>query len=155
MPQEEPVSTSKPRPASQGAAPAGHEDEKFWTTERKANTAALAVEVAVDGYKTQYWKNHDPLMKEDNPIARPLVMAGIAGQVGASALGMGAVLGAQWLAHKLGHDEMAKWIGRAAVAGEGLNAAREVGVGALNTGEKAAPAAKAAKAPAGIEGLGK
>jgi hypothetical protein len=36
------------------------------------------------------------------------------------------VLGAQYLAHKLGHDKLADYLGRTAVAGEGLNVGRQI-----------------------------
>src|SRR5271157_2233059 len=120
----QPVMKPVPEPAPFYTYQKPEEKPKFWTPERKAETGALAIESAIDGYTTQKLGEHG--YHEANPIARPLVNRGTAGQVIASTAGPAMVLGAQYLAHKLGHDKLANYLGRTAVAGEGLNVGRQI-----------------------------
>jgi hypothetical protein len=100
--------------------------KKFWTKERIGTTLGLGAESAVDGVATQKWLHNPGVVdaREMNPLARPLVTRGTGGQVAASILGPAAVVGAQYLVHTTGHEKAADWIGRVALGGEGVNAAR-------------------------------
>ena len=97
--------------------------DKFFTTERKAVTFGIAAESVYDGYASQVmlYKGY----YEGNPLARPLVNRGAAGQVAASALGVAAVLGVQYLVHRTHHERAVNWIGRIALVGEGANCVRQ------------------------------
>ncbi len=97
--------------------------QNFWTTERFTVTSVLVAESTYDGYTTQVLTHRG--YGEANPLARPLVTRGTAGQVAASALGVGVVLGVQYASHRMGHERVANWVGRIAVAGEGVNCARQ------------------------------
>ena len=97
-----------------------HADDKFFTKERIAVTAGLSAEAAYDGYTTQVLLHNG--YSEMDPLARPFVVRGTGGKVAA---GVGAVLGVQYAFHKLHHDGVANWLGRAVLAGEGANCVRQ------------------------------
>ncbi len=95
----------------------------------KATLATFAVfgaEVLADGvttrvlYQRAYW--------ETDPLAKPFVRAGMAGQIGAGLLGVGAAGGAWYVLHRLHHEHIAKWFLRSVTAGEGLNDARQFSI---------------------------
>ena len=104
----------------------GHCQESFWSTERKAETTGLVAESITDGITTQMWLHSSPYHTELNPLARPLVTRGNAGQVAACALGVGAVLGIEYALHRTGHRKAANWAGRIAVVAEGVNVGRQL-----------------------------
>jgi hypothetical protein len=112
-----------PSPQNGGDDDNSNNNSKFWTPERKAETAALLGESAYDGYSTQKIIGRGGV--ENDPIAAPLVKKGPAGQAAASALGPAAVVGIEYLAHKLGHDKLADWIGRVTTSAEGANDVRQ------------------------------
>ena len=104
----------------------GRCQESFWTKERKVETTVLVAESITDGVTTQMWLRSSPKHGELNPLARPLVTRGNAGQVAASVLGVGVVLGVQYALHRTGHRRAANWAGRIAVVAEGLNVGRQL-----------------------------
>jgi len=77
-------------------------------------------ESILDGYTTQTMVNR-PGFQEHDPLARPFVTHGVAGQTAACALGIGIVIGVQYTLHRTGHPKAATWVGRLFVAGEGAN----------------------------------
>ena len=81
-------------------APSQHQ---FWTFETKLNTGILAGLVAVDAVTTQ--RGLEQGYREANPIMRPFVTRGTAGQAAGSALGYGAALGTVYLLHKTHHHK--------------------------------------------------
>ena len=107
-------------------APAFAKDAHFWTREQRFTAVAMAAEVSIDGYTTQAIRGYGG--RELDPIAAPMVHRGTAGQVVASTLGVASLLATQYLLHKAGHPRRAKWAGRAALMGEGLNCARQIQV---------------------------
>jgi hypothetical protein len=98
--------------------------DSFWTKERKAETTGLVAESTIDGITTQMLLRGGGA--ELNPLARPLVTRGNAGQVAACALGVGAVLGVEYALHRTGHRKAANWAGRIAVVAEGANVGRQL-----------------------------
>ena len=79
----------------------GH--ERFWTFETKLNTGILAGLVATDAFTTQ--RGLDRGFREANPIMRPFVTRGAAGQAVGSALGFGAAMGTAYFLHKTHHHK--------------------------------------------------
>jgi len=79
----------------------GH--EHFWTFETKLNTGILAGLVATDAFTTQ--RGLERGFREANPIMRPFVTRGAAGQAVGSALGFGAAMGTVYLLHKTHHHK--------------------------------------------------
>jgi hypothetical protein len=98
--------------------------QTFWTKETKAEVGVFTTEVALDGWTTQVLLSRG--CGELNPLARPMVTRGTLGQAGASAVGLGAVVGTSYLLHRLHHDKWAKWTLRTGAALEGANDVRQV-----------------------------
>jgi hypothetical protein len=81
-------------------APSQHH---FWTLETKLNTGILAGLVAADAMSTQ--RGLEQGYREVNPVMRPFVTRGTAGQAAGSALGFGAAIGTVCLLHKTHHHK--------------------------------------------------
>src|SRR5271168_1637593 len=60
---------------------------KFWSFENKVDFSVLAGQIAVDAITTQHGLNEG--FRESNPVMRPLVTRGAAGEAAASSLGFG------------------------------------------------------------------
>ena len=78
--------------------PAAPTPQKFWSTENKIDFSILAGQIAVDAVTTQHGLDHG--FRETNPVMRPLVTRGAAGEAAASALGFGFGVGTVYLFHK-------------------------------------------------------
>lgn len=98
--------------------------QNFWTRETKVETGVFVAELALDGYTTQVDLRAHRV--ELNPLARPLVKHGAAGQVAASAVAATAVLGSAYLLHHFHHDRLAHWVMRSSVIIEGANDVRQI-----------------------------
>ena len=81
-------------------APSQHH---FWTLETKMNAGILAGLVAADAITTQRGLSQG--YREANPIMRPFVTRGTAGQASGSAVGFGAALGTVYILHKTNHHK--------------------------------------------------
>ncbi|HVO63781.1 MAG TPA: hypothetical protein VMT53_22850 [Terriglobales bacterium] len=90
---------------------------KFLDAHKVVSISALTTLVAVDGVTTQHLIQ-DYKYGEMNPIARPLVTRGTAGQVVACSMGLGAAISAAYLFHKRGRHRLEKWTLRLFIAGE-------------------------------------
>jgi hypothetical protein len=99
------------------ALPDAPSQRPFWTVENKVNVSILAGLVAADAVTTQRGLNQG--LREVNPIMRPFVTRGAAGQAAGSALGFGTGVGIVYLLHR-SHQYKAERIAmRLIVAGEG------------------------------------
>lgn len=87
-------------PATQ-ALPDAPSQRPFWTLENKIGFGALAGLVAADAITTQRGLNQG--MREANPLMRPFVTRGSAGEAVGSAIGFGAGLGTVYLLHHTHH----------------------------------------------------
>jgi len=81
-------------------APSGH---RFWSFETTVSTGVLAGLVAADAVTTQ--RGLERGYHEVNPVMRPFVTNGTAGQAAGSAMGFGAALGTVYLLHKTHHHK--------------------------------------------------
>jgi hypothetical protein len=90
--------------------------QPFLTIENKVNLSILAGFVAADAITTQRGLNQG--LRESNPIMRPLVTRGTAGEAAASALGFGAGVGIVYLLHRTNHYKAERITMRLIVAGE-------------------------------------
>ena len=72
---------------------------KFWSFENKVDFSILASQIAVDAVTTQRGLSEG--FQESNPILRPLVTRGAAGEAAASSFGFGAALGTAYLLHHI------------------------------------------------------
>jgi hypothetical protein len=95
-------------------APAHH----FFDRANNIRFIALASLVATDGYTTQIALNGSSRFREVNPLARPFVSHGAAGQVAASAIGLGAATGTAYLLHKTGHHKIERFVLNASIGVE-------------------------------------
>ncbi len=99
------------------ALPDAPSEHRFWTVENKMNVSILAGLIAADAVTTQRGLNHG--LREVNPIMRPLVTRGAAGEAAGSALGFGAGVGAVYLLHRSHHYKAERITMRLLLAGEG------------------------------------
>jgi hypothetical protein len=88
----------------------------FWTVENKVDIAILAGLVAADGITTQRGLNQG--LREVNPVMRPFVTRGAAGEAVGSALGFGAEVGVVYLLHRSHHYKAERFTMRLIVATE-------------------------------------
>jgi hypothetical protein len=97
-----------------------------------ATFAVFGSEVVADSVTTRvlYQRNY----AETDPLARPFVHAGVAGQVGASMLGAGVIGGVWFILHRTHHERRATWFLRSVTAAEGSNVARQFSI--LRTSRK-------------------
>ena len=91
--------------------------QRFWTVENRVNVSVLAGLIAVDAITTQRGLNKG--LREVNPIMRPFVTRGAAGEAVGSALGFGAGVGVVYLLHRSHHYKAERIAMRMIVAGEG------------------------------------
>ena len=101
---------------SSSALPDAPSQRPFWTFENRVSVSILAGLVAADAFTTQRGLNQG--FREVNPIMRPLVTRGAAGEAAASALGFGAGVGIVYLLHRSHHYRAERITMRLIVAGE-------------------------------------
>jgi hypothetical protein len=101
---------------SSSALPDAPSQRPFWTIENKANVSILAGLVAADAITTQRGLSEG--LREANPIMRPFVTRGAAGEAAGSALGFGAGVGVVYLLHRSHHYKAERITMRMIVAGE-------------------------------------
>src|SRR5450631_2399707 len=77
------------------------QQHRFWTLETKVNVSVLAGLITADAITTQRGLNQG--LREANPIMRPFVTRGAAGEAAGSALGFGAGVGVGYLLHRTHH----------------------------------------------------
>ncbi len=102
---------------SRFALPDAPSHHPFWTIETKVNSSILAGLIAADAITTQRGLNQG--LREVNPIMRPFVTRGTAGEAAGSALGFGAGVGVVYLLHRSHHYKAERITMRMMVAGEG------------------------------------
>jgi len=103
--------------ATTGPLPDAPSHRRFWTFENKVSVSAFGALVAVDAITTQRGLNQG--YREANPLMRPFVTRGAAGEAIGSAIGFGAGLGAVCLLHQTHHYKAEKIAMRLIVGGEG------------------------------------
>ena len=103
--------------SGRSALPDAPSDRPFWTVENKVNVGILAALIAADAVTTQRGLNQG--LREMNPLMRPFVTHGVAGQAAGSALGFGAGVGIVYLLHRSHHYKAERITMRLIVAGEG------------------------------------
>jgi hypothetical protein len=91
--------------------------QKFWNRENKIDFSILAGQITVDAITTQHGLSNG--FRETNPVMRPLVTRGVAGEAAASALGFGFGVGTTYLLHKTHHYKAERIAARTMLAVEG------------------------------------
>jgi hypothetical protein len=95
-------------------APSPH---RFWSRENKTDFSILAGQITADAITTQHGLNEG--FRESNPIIRPLVTRGAAGEAAASALGLGFGIGTAYVLHRTHHYKAERVATRSMLAVEG------------------------------------
>jgi Domain of unknown function (DUF5658) len=90
--------------------------QPFWTVENNVSFGILAGLVTADAITTQRGLNEG--LREVNPIMRPFVTRGAAGEAAGSALGFGAAVGVAYVLHRSHHYKAESIAMRLMVAGE-------------------------------------
>ncbi|MGA2356987.1 MAG: DUF5658 family protein [Terriglobales bacterium] len=98
--------------------------QPFLTIENKVNLSILAGFVAADAITTQRGLNEG--LREMNPVMRPFVTRGAAGEAAGSALGYGAAVGFAYLLHRTHHYKAERITMRLMVVGEGAFVANNI-----------------------------
>jgi hypothetical protein len=109
---------------SNSSLPDAPSQRPFWTVESKVNFGILAALVAADGITTQRGLNQG--MREMNPLMRPFVTRGAAGEAAGSALGFGAGVGVAYLLHCSHHYKAERIAMKMMIAGEGAFVANNI-----------------------------
>ena len=102
-------------------APSKH---KFFDRQNTVAFGTLAGLIAIDSVTTQRLTNSGRAT-EANPLWRPMVRQGWAGQMAASTIGFSAAVGVGYTFHKTGHHKLERWA-------NWLTVAMEAGVDANN-----------------------
>jgi len=97
--------------------PNAPDPQKFWTLENKIDFSIFAGQITVDAITTQHGLSEG--FRESNPVMRPLVTRGVAGEAAASALGFGFGLGTAYFLHKTHHYKAERIATRTMLAVEG------------------------------------
>ena len=111
------AASAQEKPAIGGHVPGAPSLHKFWNTEDKIDFSIFAGQLAADAITTQRGLSEG--FREVNPLLRPLVTRGAAGQATASALSFGAGLGTVYLLHVTHHYRAERLTRRLILAGEG------------------------------------
>jgi hypothetical protein len=91
--------------------------QKFWSPENKIDFSVFAGQIAADAITTQ--RGLADGFRETNPVVRPLVTRGIAGEAAASGLGFGFGVGTAYLLHRTHHYKAERIAVRSMLAIEG------------------------------------
>jgi hypothetical protein len=91
--------------------------QRFWTRENKIDFSIFAGQLAADAITTQQGLNNG--FREANPVMRPLVTRGAAGEAAASVLGLGFGVGTAYVLHKTHHYKAERIAVRTMLAVEG------------------------------------
>ena len=90
--------------------------QKFWSKENRIDFSIFAGQITVDAITTQQGLNNG--FREANPVMRPLVTRGVAGEAAASALGFGFGVGTTYLLHRTHHYKAERLAARTMLAVE-------------------------------------
>lgn len=92
---------AQPNVVATSPVPDAPSAQKFWSLENKIDFSILAGQITVDAITTQHGLNNG--FRETNPVMRPLVTRGAAGEAAASSIGFGFALGTAYLLHRTHH----------------------------------------------------
>ncbi|MGA9528786.1 MAG: DUF5658 family protein [Terriglobales bacterium] len=102
--------------AATGPLPDAPIERPFWTLENKVGFSMLGSLIAADAITTQRGLSEG--LREANPLMRPFVTRGAAGEAAGSMLGFGAGMGAVYLLHQSHHYKAERITMRLMVTGE-------------------------------------
>jgi hypothetical protein len=111
------AANAQPNVLATNSVPDTPSTQKFWSLENKIDFSILAGQITVDAITTQHGLNNG--FRETNPVMRPLVTRGAAGEAAASSVGLGFAVGTAYLLHRTHHYKMERFAVRAMLAVEG------------------------------------
>jgi Domain of unknown function (DUF5658) len=111
------TASAQEKPAIGSHVPEAPSTYNFWNVENKIDFSIFAGQLAADAITTQ--RGLSKGFREVNPLMRPLVTRGVAGQATASTLSFGAGLGTVYLLHVTHHYRAERITLRLILAGEG------------------------------------
>jgi hypothetical protein len=111
------VVQAQPNVLATNSVPDAPSAQKFWNLENKVDFSILAGQITVDAITTQHGLNNG--FRETNPVMRPLVTRGAAGEAAASSLGFGFAVGTAYLLHRTHHYKAERIAVRTMLAVEG------------------------------------
>ena len=112
--------------AATGPLPDAPSQRSFWTVENRVGFGILANLITADAITTQRGLSQG--FREANPLMRPFVTRGAAGEAVGSALGFGAGLGAVYILHRTHHYKAERIVLYTIVAGESAVVANNIAV---------------------------
>jgi len=98
---------------------------RFFDRRNVATFAALGGLIAIDGVHTQLALQTHRFVEGD-PLARPFVSHGWAGQLTGSALGYGTAISLSYMLHRTNHHKLERWAGWLLVGAEAANDTRNL-----------------------------
>jgi hypothetical protein len=101
---------------AQNSLPDAPSHKTFWTVENKVGFGLLGGLIAADAITTQRGLSQG--FREANPLMRPFVTRGAAGEAAGSAIGFGAGIGFAYLLHQTHHYKAERIAMRLMVVGE-------------------------------------
>jgi hypothetical protein len=111
------AANAQPNVLATNSVPDTPSTQKFWSLENKIDFSILAGQITVDAITTQHGLNNG--FRETNPVMRPLVTRGAAGEAAASSVGLGFAVGTAYLLHRTHHYKMERFAVRTMLAVEG------------------------------------
>ena len=108
---------AQPNFVATSPVPDAPSSQKFWSLENKIDFSILAGQITADAITTQHGLNNG--FRETNPVMRPLVTRGTAGEAAASSLGFGFAVGTAYLLHRTHHYKIERIAVRAMLTIEG------------------------------------
>src|SRR5450755_1757451 len=108
---------AQPNALATNSMPDAPSAQKFWNLENKIDFSILAGQITVDAITTQHGLNNG--FRETNPVMRPLVTRGAAGEAAASSIGFGFAVGTAYLLHRTHHYKAERIAVRTMLAVEG------------------------------------
>ncbi|MFZ0480780.1 MAG: DUF5658 family protein [Terriglobales bacterium] len=102
--------------AATGPLPEAPSHRRYWTFENKVGFSILGSLIAADAITTQRGLSQG--LREANPLMRPFVTRGAAGEAAGSMLGFGAGMGAVYVLHQSHHYKAERITMRLMVTGE-------------------------------------
>jgi hypothetical protein len=110
--------------ATNAASPDASSQHPFWSPEMKVSAGIFASLVAADAITTQRGLNQG--FREANPLMRPFVTRGAAGEAAGSAIGFGAGMGTVYLLHRTHHYKAQRIAMNLIIGGEGAIVAHNI-----------------------------
>ena len=106
------------------APPDAPSQHSFWSLEKKVSVGIFASLIAADAITTQRGLSQG--FRETNPLMRPFVTHGVAGEAAGSAIGFGTGVGVVYLLHRTHHHKAERIAMQTIIGGQSVIVARNI-----------------------------